>query len=518
MFNLLKFIKRMSTINKTNLPEYWLVKSGDDVTTAEWQSFIDTLNELSAISESIKGELTHSYYGMMMEDIPVILDTCPEEFTLYTLEEFNTVIEGTIEYVETYNGVKSTASRTATIGYGEHTGKLALKPQLVNEVYLPDDIIVTNVLRDECTRVLGLGFVITSLLDNNEYDDIAYSDYNEEYIYTEGDDVWYGIIDSYGNEGYFINKNGMINADDDTVFASSDIAQARDYIYSSRQDKWVHMDYYDDWDEERLQDQNAGYHTLSRKDKRNGKGFSIGFEVEKEDVEACKIHYSSLHNDTGWCKESDSSLDSYGGYELVSPIYSLIDKKQTLENDLTDSRLKDLINADFDTSTCGGHINVGHDNIDNEHLFEGFSGFFPLFYAMYEYRLDKTYSQAKKKHDYYRKDKYSSIYMKGNVVEFRIPGAYRNVGNLLWRRDLIAIMAKNFNKSELDVLKMMLTPKSELFKHLRKVYTAEQMIAKAEAFIRYAAVYNNKVLPKIDTKVKNKIKAVDSNDSPNQQV
>lgn len=502
-------------MSKVQLPEYWLVKSGSDVTSNDWLTIIEFINDTSAITEDIKGELSSSYYGMMMGDIPVILDSCPEEFTLFTIDSLLNEINGSIEKVTTYDGQEVSINRVETLSdLSQYDGQYAVRSETVTAVNTQDEEGI--VLYKEATPVTHLGYVLTSELDL--FDNIHWSDYNNSYINTDSDDCYYGIYTSRGSEGYFISCDRVYSETDDTYFASSSIASDNDYIYSSSRGTWVSIDEYDDWDSERLQEQNAGYHSLTRKDKRtDNNGWSIGFEVEKEDCEACKIHYDSVYSNTRWCKESDSSLDCDGGYELVSPIFSLFDKSNTLEKDLEDNKLIELINADS-SGNCGGHINVAHGKYNGEAVFEGLSGFFPLFYSMYEHRIDKSYSQAKKKHEYYRKDKYSAVFIKGNVCEFRIPSAYRNVKNLIWRRDLVQIMAKNFNKSELDVLKMMLTPKSDLFQHLRKVYTAEQLISKAESFIRYAEIYNNKVLPKIDERAKKKVKATEDGEAKNQQV
>ena len=113
--------------------------------------------------------------------------------------------------------------------------------------------------------------------------------------------------------------------------------------------------------------------------------------------------------------------------------------------------------------------------------------------------MEKMYSKAKKKHQYYQKDKYSSIYIKDNVVEIRIPSAVLSVTNLIWRRDLMRIIVDNINKSELQVLRMLLNQKSKLHVHLRKVYSIDRMIQKIEKFVKYSEEFNNVKLPTINT-------------------
>ena len=127
----------------------------------------------------------------------------------------------------------------------------------------------------------------------------------------------------------------------------------------------------------------------------------------------------------------------------------------------------------------------------------------PLLYGLYENRLHKNYSEAKKKHKYYEKSKYSAIYIKDEVLELRLPPAVKNVTNLLWRRDLVRIMCENINKSESDVLRLLLNQNSKLYKHLRKIFPQDKLVDKIEKFIYYSNTYNNKKLPPMD---KDKIK------------
>jgi hypothetical protein len=134
-----------------------------------------------------------------------------------------------------------------------------------------------------------------------------------------------------------------------------------------------------------------------------------------------------------------------------------------------------------------------------DELFEGMSGFIPLLYSMYENRLDKSYSKAKKKQEYfYTRDKYSSFYIKNNRVEIRLPSSVKSIKNLLWRRDLMRIIMTNINASEVDVLKMIVNQRSKLYKHLRLIYTQSQLLTKVNKFIQYSKMYNNKVLDNID--------------------
>jgi hypothetical protein len=333
----------------------------------------------------------------------------------------------------------------------------------------------------------------------------VYSDCEGGYL-SDANNVFYGYVNRR-TEDYFLGDGDEICIED-TYYRNEEVARQHDYIYSDRQSEWVHCDNWEqgfhDYEEDEDAADNAGYHDLTRKVKFDSSAkFTVGFEVEKEDGDTASISYRDVYDKTGWIKERDGSLDDSIGYELVSPAFNLYD--DMLDQDIKGSRnLQDLING-RKSSSCGGHINIGSSIYNTEQLFEGISGFLPLFYSMYEGRLNQTYSKAKKKHEYYRKDKYSSVYIKDNVVELRIPSAVINVENLLWRRDLIRIIIDNFNKSEVQVLRMLLNDKSKLHIHLRKVYSLEKLLDKIDKFVQYSDEYNNKKLkPANKSRLENK--------------
>ena len=330
-------------------------------------------------------------------------------------------------------------------------------------------------------------------------DELAYSEYESGYLDTNEDNVRFGYYGASDREDYFLDKYDDAIYYNGSWYRNGDVANDHGLSYNESDDEW----------ESSNEKYNSDYHSLSRGYKASSDAiYTIGFEIEKEDDDAVGIPYHQLHIDTEWCKENDGSLDSSIGYELVSPAFDLFDNG--LDNDIKDTRLIQLINGG-QSSSCGGHINVASKLFTTTQLFEHLSGYFPLFYAMYEHRLDTGYSKAKKKHRYYDQDKMSSIFIKNNVLEFRIPSAVKSVTNLLWRRDLMRIMCKSIKlvaatkntekyyrgRTEVEILSMMLNQNSELYKHLRLVYSQDQLISKAEKFVLYSESYNDKVLPKI---------------------
>lgn len=352
-------------------------------------------------------------------------------------------------------------------------------------------------------------------IDNQDIHDIVYSEYDDEWLDTNRDDVYHGYVHGEDGTTWFVLSGWgspyYVNGDN---YRDSDALEYHGYV--EYDDDWISQEEYND---KLLSANNATYHSHERM--RYGfegirhmrfdadAKFTIGFEIEKEDDDAVEIGFYDLYNRTGWVKEEDGSLCSDTGYELVSPAFdlyaNLIDQEIEADEDL-----QTLINAG-QSSNCGGHINLASSIHSTEELFELLSGYFPLFYSIYKHRVDVDYSKAKKKHKYYDRDKRSAIFIKPNVLEFRIPSAVKNVSNLLWRRDLLRIMCSSIKSekikalngvhykpvTEADVLKMLVNPTSKLYKHMRKVFSHEAMIKKVELFIEFSGSFNNTYLPRI---------------------
>jgi hypothetical protein len=312
----------------------------------------------------------------------------------------------------------------------------------------------------------------------------------------------------------------------DLKFTNQEAARNYGYDYCEVTSDWKPED-------ECKKQPNAAYHNMMREHGHQWRcsrstDFTIGFEIEKEDEDMkYKYPYQQLFDETNWIKESDSSLCGEAGYELVSPVFNLMDN--SLDKEIENNQcLQDLINATYNIRTvteddiendeyshlgyleegdkvpsCGGHINIGSRIYTPIQLFFGLKGFLPLLYTVYDVRVDKAYSEAKPIQHYlnnhHTNDHHSALQIKDNVVELRIVAAVRNVKNLLWRRDLVRIMIKHINKSEQEVLRMMLNPNSLLSKHLKKVYKSdERYMKKCNDFVRFSEKYNDVKLPGID--------------------
>lgn len=215
------------------------------------------------------------------------------------------------------------------------------------------------------------------------------------------------------------------------------------------------------------------YHSGPRENYSDGAKFRFGVEVEKEDRDP--IEYYSLDDvdNTGWARESDGSLDDYKGYELVSPMFDLFGDR--FDTQVNSDILSKHINADESTN-CGGHMGFSIKDKTGAEVFDLYNGFFPLLFSMYRHRLNGSWSKLRTNNNFKQgRNKYSAVYVQYNYIEFRIFSAVKNVTNLLWRRDLLRIMAKNPKKGVMWWLNQAINPNSALHNHLLKVYSIEKI-------------------------------------------
>ena len=244
------------------------------------------------------------------------------------------------------------------------------------------------------------------------------------------------------------------------------------------------------------------YHHFSRRDvsellkneKLNNTHYRVGIEVEKEDYFAkLSSKADTIYDKYKWAKEEDGSLCLVKGYEFISPTYSLYGKK--LKSDLKKAPIKKLIDGNY-SDRCGGHINLSSAKYNSKELYQGLSAFFPLFYSIYENRIHADFCQAKKVSEMaWNVQKRSAFYMKNDaILEIRLFPAVKNTNNLLWRLDLIKICVENINCSEMDVLRMLTSKKSKLYKHLLKVIDEQKIQQKVIKFIKYSREFNDKNL------------------------
>lgn len=291
-------------------------------------------------------------------------------------------------------------------------------------------------------------------------DDAYYCDGDCEY-YADSSDLVYISEGSY--DGYYLSDDVVYAEDCNDYYHVGDIGN---YVFQ-------HSDgcYYTEEERtERCHSYHSGYRPmLTTEDTK----FTIGFEVEKEDEEVLDNWELYDVDDTKWSREEDGSLDSNSGFELVSPTYDLM--TDDLDNAVATDILSAHINAKF-SDNCGGHINFGIKGLDGQETYDKVKGFVPVLLSLYQSRLRSRWCPAKKS---YNDSKYSAVVIKCSYIEFRAPSAVISVTNLLWRRDLLRIMANNLDKGTLFFIREMLTPTSALHKHMLKVVSAPTIYRRA---------------------------------------
>ena len=466
-----------------------------------------------------------------LESIAVLFDSRVDEETGKTIMFFDV-----IEFKDLPNGASSVTTESigldAEILVRTHFGDIEYFKEceeLNDELYPDHPYALSNkcifsdyhdsyIHKNDASEVVSSGLYFHN---DSQPDCVRYSEWNQGFVDYEDDCVFYGYVSSDGDKEHFYEDDYVYCEDTDRYYASHDIALDVDNVrWCERIQEYTN----------RPESQNAGYRELNRKFKLTpNTTFGIGFEVEKEDYDCVEIPYDELYSDSGWAKEDDSSLCDESGYELVSPAFDL--HTDDLEKDLEKfPDLKRLINAAKSTS-CGGHITVSSSLYSAHEMLEGLSAFFPLLYALYDGRTECDYSRPKEKWQYHQGGGRDAINSRGNrsvaeadhktfgAFEMRIFSAVIDVKNLLWRRDLVRIMVENFGKSEKDVLRLLMNPKSKLFRHLIKVYNVQRMVNKISLYVSHSKTYNHKVITMPDlTELLNKFKESlhNNNDSTNE--
>jgi hypothetical protein len=294
---------------------------------------------------------------------------------------------------------------------------------------------------------------------------------------------------------YINNLQGRadcMNEDGESItFVNKEAALAAGYTYSTYRNSFV-PEYGNDLLKFGIQ-KNHGYHTgLELKDKSDPirDKIRIGFEVEKEDEDIMTDYEChKVYDITGWKKENDGSL-SDGGFELVSPLFPL--NMDIIKHELNASFLPILLNANS-SERCGGHISVSHKDYDARPLLEAMKGFLPVLYALYPGRINNRYCTALSFDRYLNEeDKYRAVLIKArqNILEFRIFPQVKKLESLLFRAELMEIAMKSLGKTSSWWLKQFQNKDSDLYHHLKKMYSNEQIARKA---VRYAE-YGNKFI------------------------
>jgi hypothetical protein len=344
---------------------------------------------------------------------------------------------------------------------------------------------------------------VTTLEGNVAHpDNVNFCDFFEEY--TEGDmfNVYIGSreynysrkavrqedLTEYCGEYYdqdALDRHNICYCEDDNDYHD------RDNLYYWESDGCYHLEEEEDDSEEYVNGyHDGGYKTKTFSDKPQ---FFIGFEIEKEDKEVKEsIYINDFKEELPlWRKERDGSLDDESGFELISPTYEL-DIKQIKKDIKKSNTLLNHINASKSKS-CGGHINISEDGLTGYELFNNLKGYTPLFHALYYGRVDKNYSKGKSNEKLLSdNEKYQSIKIHSNRVEYRIISAVPNFETLMWRAELMEFILKNQTECTKDAFFKLNTT---LLPLIKKTYnTPEKLNALIDRVIQYTLQFENVTL------------------------
>jgi len=170
--------------------------------------------------------------------------------------------------------------------------------------------------------------------------------------------------------------------------------------------------------------------------------FSIGFEIEKK-------HFINEDGDEAvdrgdFVGEFDFfegfETDSSCGVEGVSNIMPLSPPRSKYRAHVF--RMIDDAKCIIDSpsnKSCGGHITVSYKDVtlDGYELVNRMREHLALMYALYRFRLARSYCAQNKPAKKENNTKYSPINVKGNRVEFRLPSQVKNTKQLKLRYDLV---------------------------------------------------------------------------------
>ena len=336
-------------------------------------------------------------------------------------------------------------------------------------------------------------------------DECFWCEGNNEYYHDDDGVTCYRYRDSYTYSSDFAKNNSRFYYYDGDYYDSDalernnlvidingDVCNQDDVYYWESDGEYHH--------EEEREDYVRPYHYSS---KFTSKFFStepkflIGFEIEKEDRDVKESMYIQDFEDNcpGWRKERDGSLDDESGYELISPTFELNTDEifKLIKNNKT---LVSHINAEKSNS-CGGHINVSQVGLTGHELFDKVKGFTPFIHALYWKRIDKNYSKGKSNKTLKdENEKYQSVRIHNNRIEYRIISAVPDVRTLEWRTKLIELIMEN--QTDCPKQAFFLLHTENFMSHVRKMYSPDRWESLINRVVRYTLEFEGIVLNKDD--------------------
>jgi hypothetical protein len=293
-------------------------------------------------------------------------------------------------------------------------------------------------------------------------------------------------------------------------FTSERAAENANFKFSFRLGRWHDAECPRFFGDEKL----LNYHTQQSRIDRSklpqyhtdSDEYLVGIEVEKTDYDLQQSGEAwKILTETGWSKESDSSLSS-GGFELVSPILPLFNMRKIRE---ASDKVADYINASSDDS-CGGHITLSNKNKSGSDLLESFKHFAPILYSLYPKRLSNRFCMAKQWSKYFSyPEKYSAFYLKdssiGGRVEIRLFSRIKDEDSMYWRLELLQLLL--LDGGNLNQLAQKLgCQESVIYKHFAKHYTHTKIGDKLKLIDELSKKYGthrNGISPSVKKRINN---------------
>jgi hypothetical protein len=377
--------------------------------------------------------------------------------------------------------------------------------------------------------------------EENDNDNFAWDEYKEEYIEEENTISAYGYrgreIYTHRNNCVEVGRNNYVieflSENDIVTLANGDYCHLDDACYVEDEGEYYHTDEVYYWESDECyhlepEGEEAQINTLwsysggpqeknyVNEDAEEGKiKFGFGIEIEKNDMPNFDFNRNEIYEQTGAVLEKDSSVNR--GFELKTPVYNLMSAK-------TEERLQPLKPfADIkNVENAGGHIGFSMEGKDDKELLNLCRGFLPLIYAMYKKRIDNHYCQAKPVNKLQEEnEKFQSIRLRGNYIEFRIFSSVKSYNTILFRLNFFRIMAQNLGASFNKVITQAVTTGTPL--HALLVSDVYKDVDKLERLINDAVQIDktlgtNKITEKTINKIGEELKKLKANINQAQEV
>jgi hypothetical protein len=165
--------------------------------------------------------------------------------------------------------------------------------------------------------------------------------------------------------------------------------------------------------------------------------FTIGFEIEKNRISSRNAKLLSLiagYERDGSCgvEAVTNILPLVAGGKWRNKVYSMFaDAKRVIEDEYSPSDFK-----------CGGHISIGVEGMSGKEIGEAVRLNCGIIYALFRKRLNNYYTRNNIEMDFerYVGSKYQPVYVKDNVLEFRLPSRVQSVKQMMRRYELMYIL------------------------------------------------------------------------------